>query len=47
MQRLNKLWQIANTASQVVELARSSETFRFNVETATTFTCIPPMRRCA
>ena len=37
MQRLNKLWQFANTASQVVELARSSETFRFNVEGATTF----------
>src|SRR5688500_10795981 len=37
MQRLNKLWQFANTASQVVELARSSETFRFNVEAAATF----------
>lgn len=37
MQHLNKLWQVANTASQVVELARSSETFRFNVEGDTTF----------
>lgn len=31
MQHLGTLWKIANAASEVAELARSSETFRFNV----------------
>lgn len=37
MQRLNTLWQIANTAAQIADLARSSQTYRFNVDGSTTF----------
>jgi hypothetical protein len=35
MQHLNTLWQIANTASQVAEVVRSAQTFRFNIEDPT------------
>jgi len=31
VQHLTTLWKIANAASEVAEIARSSETFRFNV----------------
>jgi hypothetical protein len=37
MQRLNTLWQIANTAAQIADLARSSQVYRFNVESSATF----------
>lgn len=37
MQHLNRLSQLASAASQVAEFARSSETYRFNVDKATTF----------
>ncbi len=37
MQNLNTLWKIASAASEVAELARSSDTYRFNVEGEITF----------
>ncbi len=37
MQRLNTLWQIASTAAQIADLARSAQTYRFNVDNSTTF----------
>ena len=37
MQHLNTLWQIAGAAAQLADLARSSQTYRFNVEADITF----------
>lgn len=37
MQRFTKLMQLATTASQVAEMARSAETFRFGVRGPLTF----------
>ena len=37
MQRLNTLWQLASTAAQIADLARSSQVYRFNVDAGTTF----------
>jgi len=37
MQHLSTLWKIANAASDVAEMARSSEVYRFNVADRLTF----------
>lgn len=37
MQHLSTLWKIANAASEVAEIARSSEVYRFNVTDNLTF----------
>lgn len=37
MQHLNTLWKIANAASEVAEIARSSEVYRFNLNAGMTF----------
>lgn len=37
MQHLNTLWQVVNTASQLAELARSAQIYRFAVQDAITF----------
>jgi hypothetical protein len=37
MQHLNTLWKIANAASDVAEMARSSDVYRFNVAADITF----------